>query len=64
VLSRDVFALAGAQGPALLQRCLDAGAARPAGLQVVLPEWICRRLPADLQAALRRRFGRQGMTGR
>jgi type IV secretory pathway TraG/TraD family ATPase VirD4 len=59
-VSRDVFAPGDAHGSALLQRCLDAGVARPAGLQIVLPEWSCRRLPADLQAALRRRFGSAG----
>jgi hypothetical protein len=60
VLSRDVFASADAQGQVLLQRCLEAGIARPAGLQVMLPEPTCRRLPADLQVALRRRFGSAG----
>ncbi len=60
VLSRDVVAPDGAQGPVLLQRWLDAGIVRPAGLQLVLPERICRRLPADLQATLRRRFGSAG----
>jgi type IV secretory pathway TraG/TraD family ATPase VirD4 len=59
-VSRDVFAPGDAHGAALLQRCFDAGVARPAGLQIVLPEWSCRRLPADLQAALRRRFGSAG----
>jgi hypothetical protein len=38
VLSRDVFASADAQGPGLLQRCLETGIARPVGLQVMLPE--------------------------
>jgi len=60
VLSRDVFGPGDAHGSALLQRCFDAGVTRPADLQIVLPEWSCRRLPADLQAALRRRFGSAG----
>jgi len=59
-LSRDVFLPGDAHGAVLLQRCFDTGVARPAGLQVVLPEWSCRRLSADLQAALRRRFGSAG----
>jgi hypothetical protein len=59
-LSRDVFAPGDTPGAALLQRGLDAGLVRPAGLQLVLPEHVCRRLPADLQAALRRRFGSVG----
>ncbi|MDQ7839440.1 MAG: type IV secretory system conjugative DNA transfer family protein [bacterium] len=57
VLPREAIAAAGADGPALLLRWLDAGLVRSAGLQVVLPEATCRCLPVDLQAALRRRFG-------
>ncbi len=60
VLSREALAPDGAQGPAQLQRWLDAGVVQPAGLQLVLPERVCRGLPADLQAALRRRFGSAG----
>ncbi len=56
-LSRDVFTSAGAQGPVLLQCCLEAGIVRLAGLQVVLPEQTCRHLPAEVQAMVRRRFG-------
>lgn len=60
VLPREALAPAGAEGTTLLQRWLDAGLVRPAGLQVVLPEATCRCLPVDLQAALRRRFGSAG----
>jgi hypothetical protein len=57
VLSREILAPNGAPDPTLLQRYLDAGIVRPAGLQLVLPERVCRGLPVDLQAVLRRRFG-------
>jgi hypothetical protein len=60
VVPREVVVPTGTEGQALLQRRLAADLVRSAGLQVVLPEATCRRLPLDLQAALRRRFGLAG----